>query len=135
MSFVYLFRRSYGGAYKIGFSTAFQRRLKQVRAEQADPNVEIITWAPGTMKDEARLHREFQQSRADGEWFFLDSAALDQLRIRFDELHQLEAERRRQAFTAHISESLNAERMAAKQMEEIDLQIAACEIARSEGRL
>lgn len=66
---VYFLRREDGiGPIKIGCSSYPKVRAAQIASDLKAPVV-ILATAPGTFRDEARLHRQFAEWRLDGEWF------------------------------------------------------------------
>ena len=65
--FIY-YIESYDGPIKIGFSVNPQFRLSTLQCASAYP-LRVIYAQPGTLSDEKRLHRRFDDERLEGEWF------------------------------------------------------------------
>ena len=66
---VYFLRAPYGDAVKIGFTTRDPvTRLREAQTYHSGP-LTILAETPGTLLDEARLHRAFWPYRLHGEWF------------------------------------------------------------------
>ena len=67
--FVYFMRRVDGvGPVKIGCSKVPLARL-EIHQQWSPEPLEIVTSAPGTFRDEQRLHRQFDGCRLHAEWF------------------------------------------------------------------
>lgn len=62
------------GPIKIGCSESPKARARQIGSDRKEP-IRLIADAPGTFTDEMRLHRQFADTRVEGEWF----AATDEL--------------------------------------------------------
>lgn len=76
MSTIYLMRAGNTPLYKIGFT---RRDVQERRAALQTGNplaLEVVTTWPGTMEDEARLHRLLAPYRREGEWFELTIPSL-----------------------------------------------------------
>lgn len=65
---IYVFKRVLFDEYKIGISTDVAHRMKAVGIQMAT-RLELVLEFPGTRRDEAALHRQFDDERLYGEWF------------------------------------------------------------------
>jgi hypothetical protein len=69
MGYVYAIRSKVANAVKIGFTEGSPYvRLKQLQTGCSE-RLELVTYFPGTMADEADLHEAFHEYRKAGEWF------------------------------------------------------------------
>ena len=66
---VYFIR--FGDRIKIGFTTSLKNRMKGL------PYDEILALIPGTVSDEKKLHKKFDDIRITGEWFDHDHRLTD----------------------------------------------------------
>lgn len=70
LGFVYVMYDANLLAHKIGFSQNPKYRERTLQAQK--PSISLIASYPGTLADEAYLHREFEGDRIRGEWFYLN---------------------------------------------------------------
>jgi hypothetical protein len=63
--FVYFLR--VGARIKVGYTASPGSRLSQFRT--STPAIDAFVMVPGDLSDEKRVHRRFNHSRLDGEWF------------------------------------------------------------------
>lgn len=68
---------------KIGYSEELIRRFKEIRTSCPVP-VRLIGFLDGNRAAEAALHHQYAKYRAEGEWFRISQAAMDQLRTSMD---------------------------------------------------
>lgn len=69
MSVVYFVRRADGtGPIKIGCSAYLENRVKSL-CYTTQQELVVLATAPGSFREEGRLHRQFADARVDGEWF------------------------------------------------------------------
>ena len=71
---IYFVRRS-DGAIKIGWSSAFKSRLKQLEADHGA--LTVLARVPGEQRHEAKLHRDLAQDCLGGEWFAPSPEVID----------------------------------------------------------
>lgn len=85
---VYFVQSEHGGPVKIGFAEDVARRMVQLQVSRPDKLV-LLASMPGSVRDEADMHRRFVHIRERGEWFtdteelmgFIRSIACDQSHI------------------------------------------------------
>lgn len=65
---VYFVQSEHGGPVKIGFAEDVAKRMMQLQVSRPDKLV-LLASMPGTVRDEADLHRRFVHLRERGEWF------------------------------------------------------------------
>ena len=65
---VYFVQRAEGGPIKIGCSAYLNSRLSQL-AVTIKSKLVLLASAPGSFREEGRLHRQFAAIRVEGEWF------------------------------------------------------------------
>jgi len=65
---VYFVQRADGGPIKIGCSAFLDARLTQL-AINTKAKLVLLASAPGSFREEGRLHRQFAALRVEGEWF------------------------------------------------------------------
>jgi hypothetical protein len=65
---VYFVQRADGGPIKIGCTAFLDQRMAQL-AVDTKAKLVLLASAPGSFRDEGRLHRQFAPHRVEGEWF------------------------------------------------------------------
>jgi len=65
---IYFIQRASDKAIKIGFSHRLRDRMYGIKAEARD-SLEILCIIDGGRPHETALHKQFSESRLDGEWF------------------------------------------------------------------
>ena len=65
---IYFFGEVDGGPIKIGFSSNFECRLRDIHALNCRPLILLASF-DGHQSDEKRLHRRFERHKLHGEWF------------------------------------------------------------------
>ena len=65
---IYFIQRASDKAIKIGFSYRLRDRMYGIKAEARD-SLEILCIIDGGRPRETSLHKQFSESRLDGEWF------------------------------------------------------------------
>lgn len=68
MSVVYFVQRVTGGPIKIGVTAYLDSRIAQLQST-VKASLKVLAYAPGSFRDEGRLHRQFADHRLEGEWF------------------------------------------------------------------
>ena len=69
MSVVYFVRRTDGtGPIKIGCTANLDQRIRAL-SYHAQADLAVLATAPGSFREERRLHRQFDNDRQEGEWF------------------------------------------------------------------
>jgi hypothetical protein len=66
--YVYFIQADIGGPVKIGWAKDPAKRCRDLQTGSPHRLV-VRAFIPGTIGDEARLHRQFRSSRLEGEWF------------------------------------------------------------------
>ncbi len=77
--YVYFIQGQCGGAIKIGYSANPAKRLKELQTGYPD-TLKILLMIPGSESTERTLHREFEASRLNGEWFRPDEYLLNRMK-------------------------------------------------------
>lgn len=73
---IYFIQDSLSKRIKIGYTTNLKIRFQTLSGSNAN-KLFILGSIPGTEKDEAKLHKNFIEDRAHGEWFHPSSEILD----------------------------------------------------------
>lgn len=77
--YVYFIQGQCGGAIKIGYSASPEKRLKELQTGYPD-TLMILLMLPGSESTERALHREFEASRLQGEWFRPDEYVIKRIK-------------------------------------------------------
>lgn len=77
--YVYFIQGECGGAIKVGYSANPEKRLKELQTGYPDTLI-LLLMIPGTESTERALHREFESSRLNGEWFRPDKQVIDRIK-------------------------------------------------------
>lgn len=77
--YIYFIQGQCGGAIKIGYSLDPVSRLKGLQTGYPDTLV-ILAMIPGNESIEKGLHKEFDSSRLNGEWFRPDTRLIDKIK-------------------------------------------------------
>lgn len=77
--YVYFIQGLCGGAIKVGYSVNPEKRLKELQTGYPD-TLTILLMIPGDEKIERHLHREFEASRLQGEWFRPDDLVIKRIK-------------------------------------------------------
>jgi hypothetical protein len=70
VGFVYVIHAQGCGLFKIGWAKDPAKRIRDLQTASPDA-LELVGSRPGTLRDEADLHRRFRPLRIRGEWFAL----------------------------------------------------------------
>lgn len=76
--FVYVMLNRRNGFFKIGYSTQPEFRERTLQSEE--PEIEMILFFPGTLKDEKELHRKYSSYRKRGEWFSINETHIEEIK-------------------------------------------------------
>ncbi len=79
MGFIYLMKNKRNGFVKIGFSKKPRHRERTLQAE--DPDTEMLFAFVASFHDEEKVHEKFAGKRVRGEWFNLDEADIERIRV------------------------------------------------------
>ena len=77
--YVYFLQGQCGGAIKIGYSINPEKRLRELQTGYPDTLI-ILLMIPGSEASESALHRQFEASRLNGEWFRPDNLLIDKIK-------------------------------------------------------
>jgi hypothetical protein len=77
--YIYLMLHIRNNHFKIGSSKNVGFREKTLQAQE--PEVKLITYWPGSISIEKQLHKQFAAKRQRGEWFRLNFADIEELRV------------------------------------------------------
>lgn len=77
--YIYFIQGQCGGAIKVGFSTIPSERLRQLQTGYPD-TLKILLLIPGNESTEKVIHRQFEGSKLNGEWFRPDELVIDKIK-------------------------------------------------------
>lgn len=89
--YVYFIQGQCGGAIKVGYSTIPQDRLRTLQTGYPD-TLKMLLLIPGNEKTEQTMHREFEASRLNGEWFRPDDyviARIKELKVKYNQVEKV----------------------------------------------
>lgn len=77
---IYFIQCGENGLIKIGYSYSPEKRLSELQTGSPIP-LKILTTIPGDIDSEFKLHKQFDDFRANGEWFYPVKPVLDFIKL------------------------------------------------------